>query len=144
MRTRNIDLTYSMVMKIPFYDGRLKALMQYGKVGKETFGSKRYLNQMLYQKFPEWKEVRREVIIRDNGFDLGDPNYLINGPIYVHHIIPITVEDLLTCSKKVLSMENLISCSRKTHNAIHYMNESILEPCLRIYERKENDTCPWR
>ena len=97
---------------------------------------------MLY-KMPEWRSARNKVIIRDNACDLGHPAFELGSqPAYVHHINPITVDDILNRSSKVFDLDNLITVSFKTHQAIHYGDESQL-PKLPT-ERKPNDTCPWK
>lgn len=133
--------TYSELVKIPTFLDRFRYLQLGGQVGVETFGYDRYLNQMLYRT-TEWKRFRREVIIRDNGCDLACEGFEIVGKILVHHINPISVEDVLLRDPKVFDPENAISTTLNTHNAIHYGDESLLitEPI----ERKPNDTCPWR
>ena len=134
--------TYSELMKLKTFEERFNYLKLDGKVGKETFGYDRVLNQMLY-KDPEWrKEVRPKIIKRDQGYDLGCRDREIGGSVLVHHIDPITVEDILRRDPKVFDPENLISTCLTTHNAIHYSDESILmkDPI----ERKPNDTCPWK
>lgn len=138
--TRNIR-TYSELIQHQTYEERYKYLQLNGKVGEETFGHDRILNQMLY-KDPEWLRMRDIIIIRDNGCDLGIEGREINGSILVHHINPITVEDVINRSKKVFDPNNLICTSLLTHNAIHYSNEDILikDPITR----SKNDTCPWK
>lgn len=133
--------TYSELVKLPTFEDRYLYLKIGGKVGEETFGYDRYINQMLY-KMPEWKSVRRDVIIRDGGNDLGIDGYEIVGNVYVHHMNPITVDDIVNRIDYVLNPEYLISTSFDTHQAIHYGNEELL-PQAPI-ERFENDTCPWR
>ena len=137
-----MDKSYSELCKLKTLVERYEYLRTYSKIGEETFGGHRMLNQMLYQKNPLWKSVRRKVILRDNGFDLGLEGYSIVGKIIVHHINPLTKEQLLNFDPCIFDMENLISCSHNTHNAIHYGDESLL-PQDPI-ERKPNDTCPWR
>lgn len=132
--------SYSELIKIPSFQERLDYLRISGFVGDQTFGGHRLLNQILYS-CPEWRKIRREVILRDDGLDLAHPDYEIAGRIYVHHINPITVDDILNRSRKVFDLENLVSCSFETHNAIHYGSEN---PKPVFVERKENDTCPWR
>lgn len=112
-----------------------------GIVGEETFGCDRYLNQIFY-KSEEWKRIRRRVIIRDNGYDLAWEEYEIKGIIIIHHINPITKEDILNRSSKLFDLENLICTSVNTHKAIHYGNEEMLPK--KIVERTMNDTCPWK
>lgn len=133
--------TYSELIKLPTFLDRFRYLQLGGQVGVETFGYDRYLNQMLYRT-TEWKRFRNEIIIRDNGCDLACEGYEIVGKILIHHINPISVEDVLLRDQKVFDPENVISTTLNTHNAIHYGDESLLitEPI----ERKPNDTCPWR
>lgn len=141
MRNTKIK-TYSELMTIPDYLDRYYYLKIGGAVGKETFGHDRWLNQILYSS-DEWKDFRREIIIRDNGCDMGHPDYKIIGSITVHHIDPITVQDVLNRDPKIFDPENVISvAARTTHNAIHYGDESLL--VLPPIERRINDTCPWK
>lgn len=133
--------TYSELMKLYSFEERYSYLRIGGAVGKETFGYDRYINQILYTS-DEWRNLRREIIIRDNGCDLGADGFEIYGKILIHHINPITVEDVLRRATKVFDPENLISTTLNTHNAIHYGDESLL--LLLPIERTKNDTCPWR
>ena len=138
--------TYTELMTIPDFEGRLNYLRCYGSVGKETFGYDRYLNQMLY-KFPEWREVRRQVIIRDNSCDLAHPDHEIfpygkKVIVMIHHIIPITKEDILERSDLVLNPDNLITVSNRTHEIIHYGYAE--DRRATVVERTPFDTCPWR
>jgi hypothetical protein len=112
-----------------------------GRVGEETFGFDRWLNQMFY-KDPEWLSVRDYVILRDNGCDLGVPGREIAGRILVHHMNPITKDDILRRSDFLLNPEYLISTIKSTHDAIHYGDERLLVQAPII--RTRNDTCPWR
>ena len=112
------------------------------RVGEETFGCNRYLNQIFY-KSSDWLRVRDFVIVRDNGCDLGMMDRPIVGPIMVHHINPITKEDLLDRSPKLFDPNNLICCSKLTHDQIHYGDGSMLIQDQPL-ERYENDTIPWR
>ena len=137
-----MDKCYSELIKLPTLVERFEYLRCYSRIGEETFGGQRMLNQMLYQKNELWKSVRRKVIIRDNGFDLGLEGYSIVGKIIVHHINPLTKEQLLNFDPCIFDEENLISCSHDTHNAIHYGDKSLL-PQDPI-ERRPFDTCPWR
>lgn len=136
-----MNRTYSELIKLPTFLDRFRYLQLGGQVGVETFGYDRYLNQMLYRT-TEWKRFRNEIIIRDNGCDLACEGYEIVGKILIHHINPISVEDVLLRDQKVFDPENAISTTLNTHNAIHYGDESLLitEPI----ERKPNDTCPWK
>lgn len=135
--------TYSEMMMLPTFRERFEYLKLNGRVGEDTFGYDRYLNQMLY-KLPEWQKVRADVIVRDNGCDLGcDDHEIPDGvKILVHHINPITKEDILNRNECVFDMENLITTILDTHNAIHYGSFEILQhdPVVRY----KNDTCPWR
>lgn len=133
--------SYTDLMKIEKFEDRVKYLMTRNVVGVDTYGHQRYLNQILY-KTPEWKRVRRQIIIRDDGYDLAHRDWLIQGPIYVHHINPITAEDILERRFNVFDLENLISASFDTHNLIHYGDESQIPK--DYVERKENDMCPWK
>lgn len=134
--------TYSELIQIPSYIERYRYLKLGGKTGEITFGNERYLNQLLY-KSPEWKSIRREVIIRDQGFDMGVDGYEIQGIILVHHMNPITVEDIYERRDCVFDEENLISVSKITHNAIHYGSEELLV-IDEIPERRPGDTIFWR
>lgn len=133
--------TYSELITIPTFIERFRYLKIGGKVGEDTFGYDRYLNQILYRS-DEWKSFRRDIIIRDKGCDLACDGYEIIGNILVHHINPITVEDVLRRDPKIFDPENVISTGLNTHNAVHYGDESLLitEPIIRT----KNDTCPWR
>lgn len=133
--------TYSELIALPTFEWRYRYLRLGGKVGAETFGFDRYINQLFY-KDPEWLEVRDFVIIRDHGCDLAMPDRKIEGRILVHHMNPITKEDILRRTKFLLDPEYLICTIKGTHDAIHYGDESklILDPI----ERTRFDTCPWR
>ena len=137
-----MDKCYSELVKLKTLIERYEYLRTFSKIGEETFGGSRYLNQYLYTKSDLWKSVRRKIILRDNGRDLGLDDYIIQGRIIVHHINPLTKEQLLNFDPCIFDMENLISCSHNTHNAIHYGDKSLL-PQDPI-ERRPFDTCPWR
>lgn len=141
MATKKNTRSYSELMKLKTFEERFNYLKLNGKVGEVTFGSNRILNQMLY-KDKEYRSVRDKIIIRDNGCDLGIKGREINDMIHVHHINPITVQDVINRDSKVFDPENLISSSQLTHKAIHYSNEEILmkDPIVR----RANDTCPWK
>lgn len=141
MKNTNIR-TYSELKRLRTFKERFEYLKLSGSVGVETFGFDRILNQMLYQKDPRWKAVRDEVIIRDNGCDLGVEGREIYGKIIVHHMNPITEEDILNNEDYIFDPEYLVCVTHLTHNAIHYSDESIL-PQDPI-ERRPNDTCPWK
>lgn len=133
--------TYSELITIPTFKERFQYLKLDGRVGIETFGFDRYLNQTLYRS-PEWKRFRRDIILRDNGCDLACEGYDIVGKILIHHINPLTIDDILRRDPKIFDPENVISTILNTHNAIHYGDESLLvmEPVVRT----KNDTCPWK
>ena len=133
--------TYSELITIPTFKERFEYLQLDGKVGEETFGFDRYLNQSFY-KSPEWRSVRDFVIIRDCGCDLAIEGHEIFGKILVHHMNPIRIEDIVNRSEYLLDPEYLICTIKNTHDAIHYGDSNLLitEPI----ERTKNDTCPWR
>ena len=133
--------TYSELITLPTFEERYEYLRLYGKVGEETFGFDRFINQNFYRS-REWKLVRDSVIVRDNGCDLGVDGYEIYGRIYIHHMNPISLRDLKEVSDILLNPEYLISTTHATHNAIHYGDESLL--IKSPTERTKNDTCPWR
>ena len=133
--------TYSELITLPTFEERYRYLRLGGKVGKETFGFDRYLNQVFYSS-EEWKRIRRDVIIRDFGCDLGVDGFEIYGRIIVHHMNPITKDDIISRSKFLLDPEFLICTSHNTHEAITYGDESLL--ALLPIERTKNDTCPWK
>lgn len=133
--------TYSELIEIPSFKERYEYLRLDGKVGEDTFGWSRYLNQALYSS-DEWKQTRRKVILRDNGCDLAMDGFEIQNRLLIHHINPITAEDIENCSTVIFDLDNLICCSHNTHEAIHYGNSSLLpsDPVIR----RPNDTCLWR
>ena len=134
--------TYSELIQLPTFKERYRYLRLKGQVGRDTFGHDRYINQILYQRHPKWKSARDQVIIRDNGCDLGVEGYEIHGKIIVHHMNPITMDDIENESDFLFDPEFLICTTHSTHNAIHYGDEDLLivEPIIRT----KNDTCPWR
>ena len=128
-------------MRIATFEERYRYLRLNGKVGNDTFGFDRFLNQIFYRS-QKWKSIRDLIIVRDNGCDLGVTGHDIYGKILIHHMNPITVKDIETESEFLINPEYLISTTPETHNAIHYGDESLL---IRTPpERKKNDTCPWR
>lgn len=134
--------SYSELITLPTFEERYRYLRLEGVVGEETFGFDRYLNQKFYRSDEEWLAVRDYVILRDNGCDLGMPDREIKSRIIVHHMNPITKEDILRRTKFLLDPEYLICTIKNTHDAIHYGDESLLIKGPII--RKPNDTCPWR
>lgn len=133
--------TYSELLQFNSFEDRFNYLKLDGSVGKDTFGFDRYLNQRFY-KSKEWKDIRDEVIFRDLGCDLGVEGYEIYGRVYVHHMNPFMADDLQHNVGSLLDPEFLITTTHKTHNAIHYGDDSllVLEPVIRT----KNDTCPWK
>ena len=133
--------TYSELIELPTFTERYRYLRLSGRVGKDTFGFDRYLNQNFYRSI-EWKRVRDQVIVRDNGCDLGIEDRPITGKILIHHMNPITDKDILNLTDILLNPEYLICVSHITHNAIHYGDENLLitEPIVRT----KYDTCPWK
>lgn len=140
----SLTKTYSELIKIPSYEGRFKYLSIGGGVGTSTFGSHRYLNQILYGS-SEWKTFRQQIIVRDNGCDLAHEDHPIfkGAKLLIHHINPITVDDILNRSPKIFDPENVITTVFDTHQAIHYGDDSFLR-ANTFANRRPNDTCPWR
>ena len=132
---------YTELSKLTTFNERFNYLKLDGIIGEETFGYDRILNQLLY-KSKKWRKVRDEVLIRDNGGDLGLEDYPINGRAIIHHMNPITVEDVLNDKPEIFDPEYLITVSNSTHNAIHFSNENNLQK--DPIERTQNDTCLWR
>lgn len=137
-----IKRSYSELIEIPTFDERFKYLRLKGSVGDFTFNGHRYLNQKLYRS-EEWKSVRRRVIIRDNGCDLACDDHPIFGSVLIHHINPITIDDIVDRRSCVFDLENLVCVSFDTHNSLHYGKEEILVP-TGWSSRTKNDTCLWR
>lgn len=133
--------TYTELMKLQTFEERFRYLKLVARVGEETFGFDRYLNQQFYHS-QEWKSIRNEIIIRDNACDLGITGREMNKGIIIHHMNPIAKDDLIHQSDFLLNPDYLICVSKKTHSAIHYGDESLLFDGL--VERSKNDTCPWR
>ena len=134
--------TYSELITLPTFEERYRYLRLNGRVGEDTFGFDRYINQEFYQRSQDWKKIRDHVIIRDLGCDLGIEGREIKGRILVHHMNPITKEDILRRTDYLLDPEFLICTMKNTHDAIHYGDENLLikDPVIR----RPNDTCPWR
>lgn len=141
MRT-TIIRTYSELVQLPTFMERYQYLKLSGSIGISTFGFDRYLNQMFYSNDPEWIELKNHIMIRDNGFDLGVEDYPIQRRPMVHHMNPITPDDIRCRTSYLLDPEYLILTQLSTHNAIHYGNESLLPTTLVV--RRPNDTCPWK
>ena len=139
--TMSIIRTYSELIQFPTLEERYAYLKLDGQVGEETFGFDRYLNQIFY-KSKEWQTIRMNIIVRDNGCDLGLAGYEIGRRIFIHHMNPISKRDILERSDFLLNPEYLICVTKRTHDAIHYGDESLLP--TKPIERRPNDTCPWR
>ena len=133
--------TYSELSKLRTFKERFEYLQLNGVVGEDTFGFDRWMNQQFYHS-KEWLDIKRQVLIRDEGRDLGLPGYEIPGRVLVHHMNPISKEDIIKRSAILLDPEYLICVSKRTHDAIHYGDDRILRPTF--VERRPNDTCPWR
>lgn len=132
--------TYTELLKIKTFDERFNYLKLNGQVCKETFGFDRYLNQVFYRS-PQWRRLRNQIIIRDNGCDLGVEGYDIPDRIYIHHMNPLTKDDIIHSSDFLINPEYLICVSHMTHEAIHYGDSSLLP--RDFTERKPNDTTLW-
>ena len=133
--------TYSELVQLPTFTERLRYLLLDGTVAAPTFGTNRYLNQKLYRS-ADWQRVRRLVIIRDGGNDLGVEGYSIEGAILIHHINPITEEMILNADPEIFNLDNLILTTRNTHNIIHYGDAGLIKEDWK--PRSPNDTIPWR
>lgn len=132
--------TYTELQGLFTFQDRFKYLSLQGRVGRDTFGFDRYLNQRFYRS-REWQNIRHHVITRDLGCDLGVEGYDIYDKILIHHMNPVTKEDILDRNKDILDPEFLITTTHNTHNAIHYGDVSKLTP--RFVERKPGDTKLW-
>lgn len=134
--------SYEELIQIPSFDERLNYLQLFGKIGIDTFGFDRYLNQTFYRS-KEWKDLRNKIFIRDCGCDLGVEGYDIIDPrsVIIHHINPITVQDFEEGSSNLLDPNNLITVASWTHNLIHYGTGKEIKATLN---RMPNDTCPWK
>lgn len=137
MKIRN----YSELIKLKTFEDRYEYLRLPEKIGSETFGGKRYLNQSFYTS-SEWRQIRDSIIVRDNGMDLGMPGYSIFGRIYIHHMNPIVPSDIVNNTEYLVNPEYLICVSYNTHEAIHFGDANLLpqDPVLR----KPGDTCLWK
>ena len=133
--------TYSELSTLQTFEKRFNYLKLNGRVGEETFGFDRILNQKFYTS-REWRNIRDFIIVRDSGCDLGMVDYNINGKIIIHHLNPITQNDIYKHTEYLLNPEYLICTSTATHNAIHYGDETLLPKPITL--RTKNDTCPWR
>ena len=132
---------YTELITLPTFEERFKYLQLNGSVGTDTFGFDRYLNQIFY-KSKEWKKLRDQIIIRDNGCDLAAEGHDIYGRVIIHHLNPISKDDVLNRSDILMNPEYLICTTHSTHNAIHYGDEGLLPRA--VIERTPNDMCPWK
>lgn len=133
--------TYTELSRFRTFEERFKYLAEGGIIGEETFGGSRLINQKFYRS-KEWRRIRDIVIVRDRGLDLGVEGHLIYGGITIHHMIPLTKDDILYRTKFLTDPEYMICTSHQTHNAIHYGNSDNLPK--DYVPRSPNDTCPWR
>lgn len=133
--------TYSELIQITDYYDRFEYLKIGGKIGFETFGYDRYVNQILYAS-PEWRKFRNAIIIRDNGCDMAMPGFEIYDRLTVHHLNALTKEDILNRDPKIFDPENVVCVSHNTHMAIHYGSRDLLPKPIIV--RTQNDTCPWK
>lgn len=136
MMTRN----YSELRRLRTFEERYEYLRLGAMIGESTFGFDRYINQMLYTS-KRWRSIRDKVIIRDEGCDLGIQDREIHGMIIVHHMNPITIDDIEEARPHVFDPEFLICTTKNTHNAIHFGDSSLLIQLPK--ERRPGDTCPW-
>ena len=132
---------YSELKRLETFEERFEYLRLAGVVGESTFGFDRYLNQLLYTS-SKWRKTREGIIIRDNGCDLGVPGYDLQTMIIIHHMNPLSIKDIEEVSDDIFNPEYLICVSQRTHNAIHFGDESLL-PKGPI-ERRPYDICPWK
>ena len=132
--------SYRQLKRLNTFDERFQYLKLKGLIGESTFGYDRYLNQELY-KSTRWIQTRDSVIIRDGGCDLGASGCGIFNKIIIHHMNPITIEDIELDRDEIFDPEFLICTTHNTHNAIHFGNESRLLKLPIV--RTKNDTCPW-
>jgi hypothetical protein len=139
---RKIIRTYSELIQLETFEERFEYLRLDGMVGKDTFGFDRYLNQLFYNSL-EWKQIRNFVISRDCGCDLGVIDHEIYGKVLIHHMNPLTRDDIINKTDYLLNPEYLICVSFETHQAIHYGNNNYINDNIPI-QRRKNDTCPWR
>jgi len=134
--------TYSELTQLKTFEERYNYLKLSGSVGQPTFGFDRWMNQRFYTS-TQWRKIRNEILLRDNGCDLGDPDRPIGGKILIHHMNPVNMKDIMNQTDYLLNPDFLICVSHDTHNAIHYGDETLL-PANKFAERTPNDTCPWR
>jgi hypothetical protein len=132
--------TYSELRWLTTFDERFQYLLLGGQVGRSTFGFDRYINQKFYAS-RQWKTARDQVIVRDNGCDLGVPGYEIHTGILIHHINPVSVDDILHGEDWIFNPEYLITTTHNTHNAIHYGTDKLIPKT--VVARSPGDTKLW-
>jgi len=132
--------SYSEMMQFATFEERFDFLSIKARIGEETFGFERWMNQTFYRS-REWRDLRHEIIVRDNGCDLGVEGFEIHDRIIIHHIVPMTVEHLENNDPLCVDPENLISTTHNTHNAIHWGDRSLLR--VAPPERRPGDTQLW-
>lgn len=134
-------LTYTELIQISDFESRYNYLRLDGKVAAETFGFDRYLNQRFYTS-KEWKRFRNQIILRDNAMDMAHKDFPIGGRIIIHHLNPLSIEDIEDHTDLLFDPENVVCVSEDTHNAIHFGADHVLP---KDYEpRRPNDTIPWK
>ena len=135
-----MNRSFSELRRLSTFEERFRYLKLRGQVGESTFGADRWVNQAFYTS-RQWREVRHEVIVRDNACDLGIEGYDIHSGLYIHHMNPMTVADIESGNPDILNPEFLITVTHDTHNAIHYGNESLLP--RPVIDRQPGDTKLW-
>lgn len=142
IRMKKSIRTYSELSELTTFEARFDYLRLDGQVGRDTFGFDRIFNQKFYTS-REWKTLRDFVLIRDNGCDLGIEGHEIYGQrVIIHHLNPITLDDIENKTKFLMNPEYLITTIHNTHNAIHYGDSNLLISTPIV--RSKNDTCPWK
>lgn len=136
--------TYNELIRLNSFEERFEYLQLLGQVGEDTFGFDRVFNQMFY-KSKEWRQLRNQIIVRDEGRDLAMPGFEIKGePIFIHHMNPIDIDDIKDATEFLMNPAFLICTRGSTHNAIHYGRFEDLKERLMPNERQPFDTCPWK
>ena len=135
--------TYSDLISLDTFDDRFEYLKTNSTIGDDSFGFDRYLNQNFYNS-REWRNLRNKIILRDRGCDLACKDHeILDDEIIIHHLNPITKEDIINRTDKLLNPEYLITTTQATHNAIHYGDITLINRKDPIV-RNKNDTCPWK
>lgn len=134
--------SYNELKNLETFEERFEYLMLKGSVGRDTFGPDRVFNQKFYQS-REWREFHDYILARDQGLDLGVEPTHPRERLIVHHIVPITMDDILNQSDRLLDPNNAITVTHRTHNALHFSDDSLLKG-RSVIERTPDDTCPWK